>query len=122
MPLTRIPLDLEVCPLRPEAGVLGKKWTLPILRDVHALRAARFSEILHRNEGLSDRLLSLRLRELSREGLVQRHVGTESPPTVTYSLTAIGGAAIRVVEAFVEYGVQALATQIYGSPSTSASP
>lgn len=119
MPLTRMPLDLEVCPLRPDAGVLGKKWTLPILRDVYVLGEARFSDLRRRNGGLSDRLLSIRLRELSREGLLERHLGSGSGRPVTYSLTGIGGAAIRVVEAFVEYGVQALATQIFGSSTPS---
>lgn len=119
MPLVRIPLDLDSCPVRPDPGVLGKKWTFLILRDVYALGDARFSEIRRRNEGLSDRVLSLRLRELSREGLLERRVGSGPRPEVTYSLTETGGAAIRIVGAFVEYGVHALARQVYKSAVTS---
>jgi len=124
MPLVRFPLDLEACPVPSGPGVLGKKWTLPILRDVYTLGEARFSDIRPRNEGLSDRVLSLRLRELSREGLLERRVGSGSRPGVTYVLTGTGGAAIRVVGAFVEYGVHALAAQVHGSrdPPGSARP
>lgn len=117
MPLVQIPLDLEGCPVRPDPGVFGKKWTLPILRDVYTLGEARFSEIQRRNDGLSDRVLSLRLRDLSRAGLLERRVRAGSRPDVTYALTPAGGAAIRIVGAFVEYGIHALAAQVHGSPA-----
>jgi DNA-binding HxlR family transcriptional regulator len=68
-------------------GLLGKRWTALIL-DVISSRPARFCEIQRAIPGLSDRLLSERLRELTASGLVQRepregHVGI-------YDLTPLG--------------------------------
>lgn len=58
----------------------------------------RFGELRRVVPGLSDRLLSQRLRELEEEGLVQREVEAGTPVRVTYSLTEVGddlGPAIR---------------------------
>jgi len=88
----------------------------PILRSVYALKEARFSEIQRRNEGLSDRVLSLRLVELRREGLIERRVTDGSRPDIAYVLTSSGRAAIRIVGAFVEFGPHVLAERVYGEP------
>ena len=50
----------------------------------------RFGELVKAIPGLSDRLLSQRLRELEEEGLVQREVEAGTPVRVTYSLTEVG--------------------------------
>lgn len=122
MPLVRLPLDFEACPVRPDPGVFGKKWTLPILRDAYVLGETRFSEFRRRNEGLSDRVLTLRLRELSRKGLLERRVTPGPRSRVAYALTGMGRAGVRVVGAFVEFGVQALAAQVHGPSERRGAP
>ncbi|MDI3298320.1 MAG: winged helix-turn-helix transcriptional regulator [Bacillota bacterium] len=72
------------------ARLLERRWTLPI---VAALLGGprRFSQIAGEVPGLSDRLLSLRLRDLAREGLVAREVEADSVPVrVRYRLTEKG--------------------------------
>lgn len=79
-----------VCPHFHEAiELIGKRWTGAI---VCALTEGplRFGELAKVVPGLSDRLLSQRLRELEDEGLVEREVEEGSPVRVTYSLTAAG--------------------------------
>ena len=67
----------------------------------------RFGELGKAVPGLSDRLLSQRLRELEDEGLVEREVEAGTPVRVTYSLTETGadlGPAIRELKAWASAG------------------
>lgn len=79
-----------VCPhFHAAIELIGKRWTGAI---VCALTEGplRFGELGKLVPGLSDRLLSQRLRELEEEGLVEREVEPGAPVRVTYSLTAKG--------------------------------
>ena len=85
-----------VCPhFHAAIELIGKRWTGAI---VSALTEGplRFGELARAVPGLSDRLLSQRLRELEEEGLVEREVEAGTPVRVTYSLTE-KGAALRPV-------------------------
>ena len=79
-----------VCPhFHAAIELIGKRWTGAIVSALSE-RPMRFGELGKAVPGLSDRLLSQRLRELEDEGLVQREVEAGSPVRVTYSLTAVG--------------------------------
>ncbi len=69
--------------------MIGKRWTGAIISALTE-RPLRFRELARAVPGLSDRLLSHRLRELEQEGLVTREVEPDSPVRVTYSLTDAG--------------------------------
>ena len=71
--------------------LVGKRWTGAILYVlIHADGPLRFSEIAHAVPDLSDRLLSERMKELERCGIVDRHVAATSPVRVEYALTDRG--------------------------------
>ncbi len=77
--------------------LIGKRWTGAIVGTLTE-QPMRFGELAKAVPGLSDRLLSQRLRELEDEGLVEREVEPGTPVRVTYSLTGKGaelGPAIR---------------------------
>ena len=79
-----------VCPhFHAAIELIGKRWTGAIVCALTD-RPMRFGELGKAVPGLSDRLLSQRLRELEEEGLVQREVEAGSPVRVTYSLTGMG--------------------------------
>jgi DNA-binding HxlR family transcriptional regulator len=79
-----------VCPhFHAAIELIGKRWTGAILCALTD-GPLRFGELAKAVPGLSDRLLSQRLRELEDEGLVVRYVEPGSPVRVTYSLTAAG--------------------------------
>jgi DNA-binding HxlR family transcriptional regulator len=59
------------CPIKTSLGVLGKKWTILILRDIGFRKINRFNRILESIPGLTPRVLSMRLNELEREGLIE---------------------------------------------------
>jgi DNA-binding HxlR family transcriptional regulator len=69
--------------------LIGKRWAGAILWTLVA-GPAYFAEIAQTVPGLSDRLLSRRLRELEAEGLVERSVHPGSPARVSYELTPMG--------------------------------
>jgi len=79
-----------VCPhFHAAIELIGKRWTGAIVCALTE-RPLRFGELVKAVPGLSDRLLSQRLRELEGEGLVGREVEPGSPVRVTYSLTEAG--------------------------------
>lgn len=87
----------EFCPVYARAiDVLGRRWTGLILRVLLA-GPHRFNQILDAIPGLSDPVLTQRLRELEAEGLVVRHVLPSSPIRVEYELTEAGHDLERVV-------------------------
>ncbi|MGH2976005.1 MAG: winged helix-turn-helix transcriptional regulator [Solirubrobacterales bacterium] len=83
-----------VCPhFHAAIELIGKRWTGAILCALTE-GSLRFGELARAVPGLSDRLLSQRLRELEGEGLVEREVEAGTPVRVIYSLTE-KGAALR---------------------------
>jgi DNA-binding HxlR family transcriptional regulator len=82
--------------------IIGRRWTGVIVRSMLGGRV-RFSEILKDVPGLSDRLLTERLRALEAEGIVVREVIPETPVRVEYHLTDKGRALVPVVEAVSDW-------------------
>jgi DNA-binding HxlR family transcriptional regulator len=59
------------CPIRTSLGILGKKWTILIIRDIGVRKINRFNRILESIAGLTTRVLSMRLKEIEKEGLIE---------------------------------------------------
>jgi DNA-binding HxlR family transcriptional regulator len=79
-----------LCPKYQRAmALLGKRWTWLVLR-VLLDGPCRFGDFLDRIQGISDPILSERLKELEAQGLVQRRVLPETPVRVEYALTPKG--------------------------------
>jgi DNA-binding HxlR family transcriptional regulator len=101
----QVPGCNSVCPDFHEAiELIGRRWTGAILCSLIE-GPRRFGELGKVVPGLSDRLLSQRLRELEEEGLVQRDVEAGTPVRVTYSLTETGealGPAIRELKSWAK--------------------
>ena len=93
----------DECPVCRTADVVCGKWTLLVVRDLAEGRS-RFCELERSLAGISPRTLSLRLRALEEEGIVDRHTYPEVPPRVEYSLTEKGLALLPIIEGMREYG------------------
>lgn len=93
----------ESCPVCRTAEVVCGKWTLLLVRDLAAGRQ-RFCELERSLAGISPRTLSLRLRALEEEGIVERHTYPEVPPRVEYALTEKGKALLPIVDGMRNYG------------------
>jgi DNA-binding HxlR family transcriptional regulator len=91
------------CPVCRTADIVCGKWTLLVIRDLAEGRS-RFCELERSLEGISPRTLSLRLRALEEEGIVQRRTFPEVPPRVEYALTEKGRALVPIIESMRTYG------------------
>ncbi len=97
------PLLSAYCPMYQDAvELIGKRWTGAIVRTL-LTGATRFGEILARVPGLSDRLLSERLRELEAAGVVTRTVYPEVPVRIEYELTEKGRELETIVAAISDW-------------------
>jgi DNA-binding HxlR family transcriptional regulator len=98
--MTHIPSTVtRMCPRFEQATqLLGKRWTA-LLLEALLQGPQRFCELTTSVEGLSDRVLSDRLRELETEGIVERIVYPHIPVRVEYQLTDKGRALAPVVQA-----------------------
>ena len=83
--------------------LVGKRWSSGILLALFR-GAARFSEVLAVVDGLSDRLLAQRLKELEAAGLVERSVIATTPVQVRYALTDRGDDLIRSLQPLAQWG------------------
>jgi DNA-binding HxlR family transcriptional regulator len=91
------------CPVCRTAEIISGKWTLLVIRDL-ADGSRRFCELERSLEGISPRTLSLRLRALEEQGVVERHTYPEVPPRVEYALTGKGEALVPLIEDMRSYG------------------
>lgn len=95
--------------------IIGRRWTGAIIRSMLA-GASRYSEIVTAVPGLSDRLLSERLKELENEGIVERTVTPSTPVRIEYTLTDKGRALGSVVREVANWAEQ------WGDSAAAAEP
>ena len=99
---TRVSVQPE-CVVERTLEVIGGKWTTLILRDL--LRGTkRFGELRRNLHAVSPKTLTDRLRDLERNGVLERKVFPEIPPRVEYTLTEKGRALGAVIAAMAQWG------------------
>ena len=95
-------INLHVCPkFHTAVELIGRRWTGAILSAM-LMGATRFTDIIHAVPGLSDRLLSERLKELEAANIVERIVHPETPVRIEYRLTAKGKRLATAVTGLLE--------------------
>ena len=77
------------CPARDALGLVGEKWAVLVVLLL-AEEPYQFGRLRRALDGVSQKMLTQTLRNLERNGLVQRRVFATRPPTVEYSLTVLG--------------------------------
>jgi DNA-binding HxlR family transcriptional regulator len=100
----------DTCPVCRTAEIVCGKWTLLVIRDLAEGRS-RFCELERSLHGISPRTLSLRLRALEEEGIVERQTFPEVPPRVEYALTDKGRALVPLIEDMRAYGLKWLGAE-----------
>ncbi|MDG6934589.1 MAG: helix-turn-helix transcriptional regulator [Nitrososphaerota archaeon] len=106
-------VKFEKCPIAASLGVLGKKWTLLILRDIGLRGIDRFNRLLESISGITPRMLSRRLDELERSGFIERIEERRTPRVVRWAVTAMGRDVFPVLLQLVVFGSKWYAGEVF---------
>jgi DNA-binding HxlR family transcriptional regulator len=82
-------LDFDNCPVRDMMQQIGGKWST-LLLEALAARPYRFGELRRKIPDISQRMLTQTLRDLQRDGYIEREVFPTKPPSVEYRMTELG--------------------------------
>jgi len=94
--------ETQTCEIRDLLDRLGDKWSLLVV-ELLGGGTRRFSELRREIDGISQRMLTLTLRQLERDGLVTRTVHPVVPPRVDYELTGLGASLLDAVAPLVDW-------------------
>jgi DNA-binding HxlR family transcriptional regulator len=98
-------VDFAECPVEASLGVLGKKWTIPIIRDIGVYDRDRFSLLLKSLPNIPPKILATRLKQLEQQGFLTKYVEKSVPPMIVrWSLTEKGLDAIRIGMMLAAFG------------------
>lgn len=78
------------CPITPVVDLIFSRWTTPILWALDEFGLQRFGELQQQVGGITSKVLTQRLRQMERDGLVKRTYHAEVPPRVEYEITELG--------------------------------
>jgi DNA-binding HxlR family transcriptional regulator len=92
----------EGCEVRQILDRIADRWSLLVIALLDD-RTVRFSELRREIDGISQRMLTVTLRQLERNGLVRRTVYPVIPPRVEYALTPLGASLHATVQALVTW-------------------
>jgi len=105
-PIAR-PAELEHtpanCHAREMLARVGDKWSVYVIHVLGDAGTLRFNELRSRVNGISQRMLTVTLRGMERDGLVTRKVYPEVPPRVEYALTRLGATLRQLVRGLVQW-------------------
>ena len=98
---TRVELT-QTCEIRDLLDRLADKWSLLVV-ELLGQGTQRFGQLRRDIDGISQRMLTLTLRRLERDGLVRRTVHAVVPPRVDYDLTPLGATLLEAIEPLVAW-------------------
>lgn len=93
----------EMCPIRDIIARLSDKWSLLIIVTLSQSDKMRFSELLRAIGDVSQRMLTVTLRDLEEDGLISREVFPEVPPRVEYELTDLGRSLLQPLAELIDW-------------------
>jgi DNA-binding HxlR family transcriptional regulator len=95
--------DLPECPIATTVALIGSKWKLLIIRNL-LKRPWRFNELQKSLSGISQKVLTESLRQLTDDGIVYRKDYKTNPPKVEYGMTALGENLMSILKSMEEFG------------------
>jgi len=111
--------DLKSCPIETTFRIIGKRWTVLIIREI--LRGhTQFNRFMENIDGITPKVLTERLRELERLGIIKRSIVSEYPVRVEYSLTDIGKGFEPVLLSAASFSMKYMSKEVFkdGKPRT----
>jgi DNA-binding HxlR family transcriptional regulator len=93
----------EKCPVRNVLSRLGDKWSLLAIAALGEKKVLRFNELAASLGDISQKMLTVTLRTLEADGLVERTIYPEIPPRVEYRLTLMGASLLPHIESLAQW-------------------
>jgi DNA-binding HxlR family transcriptional regulator len=103
---------MKACPVDTTSKLIGKKYTVLLIRNMLS-NHKRFNQFLESIEGMNQKILSTRLKEMEREGLVTRKVYAEMPLRVEYFLTEKGRATKPILDHMAAFSLQYCSKDVF---------
>jgi len=94
---------LSDCPVETTLQLIGDKWKILIIRDLLD-GTKRFNELKKSLTGITQKVLTSKLRDMEDSGLLTRKIYPEVPPKVEYSLTNLGSSLFPILETLAIWG------------------
>jgi DNA-binding HxlR family transcriptional regulator len=94
---------VQACPIAPVVDVVFSRWTTPILWTLNEFGRHRFVELERRIGVITPKVLTQRLRQLERDGLVVRKYYPEVPPRVEYEISDLGRSLAPLFQSLAEW-------------------
>jgi DNA-binding HxlR family transcriptional regulator len=101
------------CPINNTFQIMGKKFTVLILRNMIYLNQTRFNKLLNSIEGINAKTLSLRLKGMEKDGLIKRKVYDQSPVRIEYEMTEKGMALEPILEHMSAFSMKYFPREIF---------
>lgn len=93
----------QVCPVRDIIARISDKWSILAILALGSFGTLRFNELKIKIQGVSQRMLTVTLRNLEADGLLTRTMYPQIPPRVEYKLTALGLSLVQQYGIFTEW-------------------
>ena len=105
--------DMKCCPIDTTFKLVGKKFTILIIREMMRDKT-RFNQFLDSIEGINPKILSARLKEMERSGLIKRKVySAETPVRIGYFLTEKGSALRSILDQMALFSMRYCAKELF---------
>ena len=95
--------ELPECPVATTVQLIGNKWKLLIIRNL-LVRPWRFNELQKSLDGISQKVLTDKLRSMETDGIITRTVYAEVPPRVEYALSPLGESMRPILNSMQAWG------------------
>lgn len=99
-------INTEKCPIRFTINMIGGKWKLLILWELHENKILRFNQLKKQVYGITNTMLSKSLEELESHHLINRKQYNQMPLRVEYTLTSKGDSLIPILTKLAKWGTE----------------
>lgn len=106
----------KCCPVFNTFNIIGKKFSLLILRNMIYEKHRRFNQFLNSIEEINPKTLSIRLKEMENDGIIRRQVYNETPIRIEYYLTQKGKELQPILEQMALFSLKYCGDQIFDNP------
>lgn len=109
-------MKCKCCPVFNTFNIIGKKFSLLILRNMIYNNHRRFNELLNSIEEINPKTLSIRLKEMEKDGIIKRQIYNEIPVKIEYHLTQKGKELKPILEQMALFSLKHCSDQIFENP------